>query len=92
MPIQNDKQSPLTPLEKAVGIKVAEETYDELSISEQVIVDLLVDQWTHKQIGFVFGLAQPTITAWIRRIRTRLAISTLRLTLDVRATYKNRET
>jgi DNA-binding NarL/FixJ family response regulator len=84
----NDMQHSITPLEAAVGFLVAEETYDLLTIREQLIVDLLCAGWTHAEIGSVFDVSQPSISSSVRRLRFKLADGKLRMILDARLAMK----
>lgn len=78
----------ITPLEAAVGFQVAEETYDLLTLREQLIVDLLCAGWTHAEIGTVFSVSQPSISSSVRRLRFKLADGKLKLVLDTRLALK----
>jgi DNA-binding NarL/FixJ family response regulator len=84
----NDMQNTITPLEAAVGFLVAEETYDLLTLREQLIVDLLCAGWTHAEIGTVFDVSQPSISSSVRRLRFKLADGKLRMILDARLAMK----
>jgi len=84
----SDMQNVITPLESAVGFLVAEETYDLLTLREQLIVDLLCAGWTHAEIGTVFDVSQPSISSSVRRLRFKLADGKLRLILDARLAMK----
>lgn len=84
----SDMQNTITPLESAVGFLVAEETYDLLTLREQLIVDLLCAGWTHAQIGSVFDVSQPSISSSVRRLRFKLADGKLRMILDARQAMK----
>lgn len=85
---QNDMFHTITPLEAAVGFQVAEETYDLLTLREQLIVDLLCAGWTHAEIGTVFSVSQPSISSSVRRLRFKLADGKLKLVLDARLALK----
>lgn len=85
---RNDMQNTITPLEAAVGFLVAEETYDLLTLREQLIVDLLCAGWTHAEIGTVFDVSQPSISSSVRRLRFKLADGKLRMILDARLAMK----
>lgn len=85
---KNDMFSEITPLEKAVGFNVAEETYDLLTFREQLIVDLLCAGYTHAQIGNVFDVSQPSISSSVRRLRFKLADGKLQLILEARMAFK----
>ncbi len=87
----NEPYSKITPLESVVGFKVAEETYDLLSLREQLILDMLCAGWTHAQIGIVFEVSQPSISSSVRRMRFKLAGSMLYTVLDARNAYKRNE-
>lgn len=84
----NDMYHTITPLEAAVGFQVAEETYDLLTLREQLIVDLLCAGWTHAEIGSVFNVSQPSISSSVRRLRFKLADGKLKLVLDARLALK----
>lgn len=84
----NDMYSEITPLEKAVGFLVAEETYDLLTFREQLIVDLLCAGYTHAEIGAVFDVSQPSISSSVRRLRFKLADGKLQLILEARLALK----
>lgn len=77
----------ITPLERAVGFQVAEQTYDTLSIREQLIVDLLCAGWTHAEIGHIFNVSQPSISSSVRRLRYKLADGKLYMILQARQVY-----
>lgn len=85
---KNDMFKTITPLEAAVGFLVAEETYDLLTLREQLIVDLLCAGWTHAEIGSVFDVSQPSISSSVRRLRFKLADGKLRLVLEARQALK----
>ncbi len=84
----NDMFAEITPLEKAVGFLVAEETYDLLTFREQLIVDLLCAGYTHAQIGEVFDVSQPSVSSSVRRLRFKLADRKLQLILETRLALK----
>lgn len=88
---KNDMYAEITPLEKAVGFNVAEETYDLLTFREQLIVDLLCAGYTHAQIGNVFDVSQPSISSSVRRLRFKLADGKLQLILETRRAFKSGE-
>ena len=85
---KNDMFAEITPLEKAVGFNVAEETYDLLTFREQLIVDLLCAGYTHAQIGEVFEVSQPSISSSVRRLRFKLADGKLQMILEARLAFK----
>ena len=85
---KNDMFATITPLEKAVGFNVAEETYDLLTFREQLIVDLLCAGYTHAEIGQVFDVSQPSISSSVRRLRFKLADGKLQLILEARLALK----
>lgn len=84
----NDMFHQITPLEAAVGFHVAEETYDLLTLREQLIVDLLCAGWTHAEIGTVFNVSQPSISSSVRRLRFKLADGKLQMILETRLALK----
>lgn len=85
---KNDMFHTITPLEAAVGFQVAEETYDLLTLREQLIVDLLCAGWTHAEIGNVFNVSQPSISSSVRRLRFKLADGKLQMILESRMAFK----
>lgn len=85
----NEPFAAITPLEHAVGFKVAEETYDLLDVREQLVIDLLCAGWTQADIGGVFKASQPAIAACVRRIRFKLAEKTLKMVLTSRQHYRD---
>lgn len=80
--------APPTPLEMVMGFKVAEETYDKLHPRDQIIVDLLCMGFTQEEIGKLFGISQPYVCAIVRRIRSALAQSSLKMILDFRQDFR----
>lgn len=83
-----EMEATMTPLEQVVGFKVAEETYDLLNFREQLIVDLLCAGLNQAQIGQIFEVSQPSISASVRRIRVKLALSRFKVILDAREYYR----
>ena len=86
--VSEAEYSTITPLEQVVGFATAEETYDRLTLREQVIVDLLAAGYKQAQIGMLFSVSQPSISSSVRRIRFKLADSQLRTVLDLREDYR----
>ena len=80
-----------TPLEKILGIECAEETYDLLSLREQLILDLLIVGWTQAEIATYFEVRAPSIASSVRRMRFKLAHSKLKLVLDSRVMRRGGE-
>lgn len=85
---KNDMFAVITPLEKIVGFNVAEETYDQLTFREQLILDLLCAGYTHAEIGNVFNVSQPSISSSVRRLRFKLADGKLQMVLEARMAFK----
>ena len=94
MESKNDNREPVdislefavhTPLEKILGVPVAEETYDLLSLREQIILDLLIVGWHQADIAALFNVRAPSIASSVRRMRFKLADSKLKMILDSRA-------
>lgn len=77
-----------SPLAAIVGFDVAEETYDLLTLREQIVIDLLICGFTQNDIGKVFGVSQPSVSSSIRRIRVKLADSKLKMVLDLRVDFR----
>lgn len=86
--VRTEMFAEITPLEKAVGFNVAEETYDLLSFREQLILDLLCAGFTHAEIGNVFDVSQPSISSSVRRLRFKLADGKLQMVLQARQLYR----
>lgn len=80
-----------TPLERILGSDVAEEAYDRLTMTEQIIVDLVVEGWHQKDIADVLSISQPTVSVSIRRISYKLADSKLKKMLEVRQQYRDNQ-
>jgi Trp operon repressor len=73
-----------TPLENLLGVPLAEEIYDSLTLREQIILDLLIVDWTQAEIAICLGVHAPSIASSVRRMRFKLARSKLRTLLDSR--------
>ncbi len=78
-----------TPLQRIIGSLAAEADYDLLDFREQLIIDLLLDDWTQTDIGFVMGVSQGWVSICFHRIRFKMAKSYLRRTLEIRSHYKD---
>jgi hypothetical protein len=83
------RASKLTPLQSLVGVVAAEKDYDLLDIHEQLILDLLLDDWSQADIAFVLGISQSWVSIKFRQIRFKMAGSTLKRTLEIRQHYKD---
>jgi hypothetical protein len=79
----------LTPLQALVGVIAAEQDYDLLDFHEQLILDLLLDDWSQADIAFVLGISQSWVSIKFRQIRFKLAGSVLKRTLEIRMHYKD---
>lgn len=79
---------PLTPLQKVVGFDVAEEIYDSLPFTSQIILDLKMEECTTQEIADVLGLPYTTVYDTFVRARHYLAQSKLRTILETRLYYK----
>lgn len=77
-----------TPLEQVIGFDAAYKTYELLNEREQVILDLLMAGWRHRDIGDLFGISAESITIALRRMRFKMAQSTLKTILDARIAYR----
>lgn len=77
---------PPTPLQQVVGFDVAEEIYDNLPLSSQVIIDLRMAGFTLQDIAKCLGL--PYTTVYDNLTRSRFHLAKLKLTLEVRQFYK----
>lgn len=77
---------PPTPLQKIVGFPVAEEIYDELPLSAQIVIDLRIEGYSMQQIADV--LEMPRITIYDQFVRSRHHMAKLKLTLETRQHYK----
>lgn len=83
--LEGTPDTPQTPLESLVGLKNAEEVYEQLSFQEQLLIDLLAAGWSQVWIGrYVFGINQSSVSSRLRRIRFKLANTKLKLVLEAR--------
>lgn len=80
-----------TPLEKILGIECAEETYDLLTLREQLILDLLIAGWSQSQVAQYFHVKAPSISGSVRRMRFKLANSKLKTILEARQMMRDGE-
>lgn len=88
-PVQDNKPSPLTPLQSILGFDAAEELYDLLDLREQIIIDLKIAGWSQHEIGETLGLSQGWVSILFRRSRYKLANSKLLHTLEIRQHFKD---
>lgn len=77
---------PPTPLQRVIGFKVAEEIYDELPLSYQLIIDLRIDGCTFHEIAF--ALDMPYSTVYESFIKSRIYLAKMKLELENRIAYK----
>ena len=77
-----------TPLERVVGFPVAEKTYDLLNIQEQLILDLLIQQWNLQDIAIEVGIKPRDMPKRLRIIRMKLADSELHFALEVKRFHR----
>ena len=84
----NEQPASPTPLEMVIGFAVAEELYDLLTMSEQLIVDLKIAGYSQQDIAELLGISQTSISIMFRRIRTKLAQSKLMQIIEIRQHYR----
>lgn len=78
-----------TPLEHILGVTCAEKTYDQLTLREQLILDLLIVGWNQSDIAFLFQVRAPSIAFSLKRMRFKLANSMLKTILESRQDKRN---
>lgn len=83
---------PMTPLQKVVGFEVAEEVYDGLPLTAQLILDMKIEGWNDSDIARTLDMPRVTMIDTFRRARYYLANSKLKLILDTRIYYKETHT
>lgn len=81
-----------TPLQRVVGIDVAEEIYDTLPMFAQYILDLKIEGYTEKEIAQALGVSQSRVSEIFHQSRHFLIKSKLRLILDTRIFYRETHT
>lgn len=79
-----------TPLASVVGFNVAEETYDCLTMREQLIVDLLILDWKQSDVAEVMEISRHEVFMRVHSIRVKLANSKLRDILEMRNEYREK--
>lgn len=85
----NDQIEPAkTPLQRILGFRGAEETYDQLPFIDQLILDLKMEDLTFHQISAILDMPYTTIYDRFIKIRHHMALSKLRLVLETRIYYK----
>jgi hypothetical protein len=77
-----------TPLERAVGFYISERTYDLLTISEQIIIDMLIIGYDLVLVSQLLGIRPRELNQVLVLIRTKLAVSELKFHLDMKVFYK----
>lgn len=78
----------LTPLQRIVGIDVAEEIYDNLPIYAQYILDLKIEGYTEHDIAAALGISQSRVSAIFSQAKYYLVDSKLHLILESRVIYR----
>lgn len=79
-----------TPLAMVIGFNVAEETYDRLTLREQLILDLLILDWKQTDIADVMEVSRHEVFMRVHSIRVKLANSKLRDILEMRGEYRDK--
>ena len=79
---------PKTPLQRLVGFEVAEETYDMLPFTAQIILDLKIEGWNDSDIARALGIPRVTCIDTFRRARYFLANSNIKRILETRVFYR----
>lgn len=82
----NPTRLPMTPLQRIVGFEVAEEIYDKLPLTSQVVLDLRMEGYTMQEIADTIGI--PYTTVYDNFVRARFHLAKLKLTLETRQYYK----
>jgi len=89
--IVRGKRIPMSPLEKIVGFRFGEDIYDHLELTDQVILDLIIEGWQQNDIAELFCVHKSWITKRLQRIRPYLASTELDRILRLRAEMKDGE-
>lgn len=79
---------PPTPLQKVVGFNVAEEIYDELPFTTQIIIDLRIEGLVLHDIAAVFEQPYTTIADNFYRARHYMAMQKFKAILENRQHYR----
>jgi len=79
---------PKTPLQRLVGFEVAEETYDMLPFTAQIILDLKIEGWNDSDIARALNIPRVTCIDIFRRARYFLADSNMKKVLESRVYYR----
>lgn len=79
---------PRTPLQQVLGFDVAEEIYDLLPMTSQIIIDLKIMGYTNHDIAECLGLPYTTVYDEFKRAQITLATSKLKQILDNRLHYR----
>lgn len=81
----------MTPLERVIGFRFSEDIYDHLDITDQVMLDLMVEGWEQKDIAELYCVHKSWITKRLQRIRPYLADTELKRILLLRQEMKDGE-
>jgi len=82
----------MTPLQKLLGFDVAEEMYDQLPLTVQLILDLKIEGYNDSDIARALGMPRVTVIDMFRRSRHTLLRSKLKLILETRVYYRETHT
>lgn len=89
--IIRDKRIPMSPLERIMGFRFSEDLYDQLDITDQIILDMMIEGWQQKDIADLLCVHKSWITIRLHRMRAELANSELHRHLLLRAEMKDGE-
>lgn len=81
----------MSPLEQIVGFRFSEDIYDHLHLTDQLILDLMIEGWQQNDIADLFCVHKSWITKRLQRIRPYLANTELKRLLELRAEMKDGE-
>lgn len=81
----------MSPLERMVGFRFSEDIYDHLQLTDQIIIDLLLEGWMQYEIADLFCVNKSWISRRLHAIRAYLADTEMRRHLELRAEMKNGE-
>lgn len=82
------KRLEMTPLQRIVGVDIAEELYDQLPLLAQYIIDLKIEGYKEQDIAKALGIAQSTVNDQFKRARYTLVKSKLHLILEMKQHYR----
>lgn len=81
----------MSPLERLIGFQFSEDIYDQLDLTEQIILDLLIEGWQQNEIADLLCVHKSWINRKLHGIRAYLGDTELKRHLQLRMEMKNGE-